>query len=75
MQIAGIMNTALTGMASETARAERAAQNIADPSAAPRDPAGDMPGLIAAGIGFRADAASFETGADLWAVLAAVRRD
>ncbi len=75
MQIAGIMNTALQGMASETARAERAARNIANPAAAQRDPAEDMLDLISAGIGFRANAASFETGADLWTVLATIKRD
>ena len=75
MQITGIMSTALTGMARETARAERAAQSIATPSAPQSDPAEDMLDLISAGIGFRANAASFETGADLWTVLATIKRD
>ena len=75
MQIAGILTTALQGMANATARAERAAQNIANPSAAQSDPAQDMLGLISAGNGFRANAASFEPGADLWTVLATIKRD
>ncbi len=73
MQIAGILNTALKGMATETARAERAAQTIANP--AEGDPAEAMLDLVSAGIGFRANAASFETGADLWTVLATIKRD
>ena len=73
MQIAGILNIALKGMATETARAERAAQTIANP--AEGDPAEAMLDLVSAGIGFRANAASFETGADLWTVLATIKRD
>ncbi|UDF31252.1 UNVERIFIED_ORG: hypothetical protein LHK14_07960 [Roseateles sp. XES5] len=74
MQIAGIMNTALQGMASETARAEKAARSLAGAAGA-RDPALDMMDLVAAEIGFRANAAVFETGADLWDILATIRRD
>lgn len=73
MQIAGILNIALKGMATETARAERAAQTIANP--AEGDPAEAMLDLVSAGIGFRANAASFETGADLWTILATIKRD
>ena len=75
MQIASILNIALNGMATETARAEKAAQSIANPSAQQGDPAEAMLDLITAGIGFRANAASFETGADLWTVLATIKRD
>ena len=75
MQIAGIMNTALRGMATETARAQTAARNIANPPSQASDPAKDMLDLVSAGIGFRANAASFETGADLWTVLATIKRD
>ena len=64
MQIAGIMNTALQGMASETARAEKAARSLAGADGA-RDPALDMMDLVTAEIGFRANAAVFEAGADL----------
>ncbi|MBN9052728.1 hypothetical protein JQ506_20935 [Shinella sp. PSBB067] len=75
MQIAGIMNTARQGMASETARVEKAAQSIANASPTAGPPAPDMLDLVSAGIGFRANAAAFETGADLWEVLATIRRD
>ena len=42
MQIAGILTTALKGMATETARAEKAAQSIANPSAHQGAPAEAM---------------------------------
>lgn len=74
MQISGIMNTALQGMNTETARAERAARNIAGASLA-GDPALDMLDIVSAEIGFHANAAVFETGADLWDVLATIKRD
>jgi hypothetical protein len=74
MQISGIMNTALQGMNTETARADRAARNIAGASPA-GDPALDMLDIVSAEIGFRANAAVFETGADLWDVLATIKRD
>ena len=74
MQIAGILHTALQGMASETARVEKAARSLAG-AAAERDPALDMMDLVTADIGFRANAAAFETGADLWEILATVKRD
>ncbi len=75
MQIAGIMNTALRGMAGETTRLDRAAQTIAEAPAGTADPAESMLDMISAGIGFRANAAVFETGADLWQVLATIKRD
>lgn len=75
MQIAGIMNTALQGMATETTRVEKVARNIAGGATAAGDPALDMLDLVSAEIGFRANAAVFETGADLWDVLATIKRD
>lgn len=72
MQINGIMNTARQGMATETARVGTAARNIASGTG---DPAMDMLDLVSAEIGFRANAAVFETGADLWEVLATIKRD
>lgn len=75
MQIAGIMNTALQGMASETARVEKAARSIADATPAAGDPMLNMLDMVSAEIGFRTNAAVFETGADLWEVLATIRRD
>ncbi|MGB3876253.1 hypothetical protein [Shinella zoogloeoides] len=69
------MNTALRGMAGETARLDRAAQTIAEAPAGADDPAESMLDMISAGIGFRANAAVFETGADLWQVLATIKRD
>ena len=75
MQIAGIMNTALQGMATETARVDRAARSIATGSPPDGDLATDLTDLVSAEIGFRANAAVFETGADLWEVLATIKRD
>jgi flagellar basal body rod protein FlgC len=72
MQITGIMNTARQGMATETARAGAAARNIAGGTS---DPAMNTLDLVSAEIGFRANAAVFETGADLWEVLATIKRD
>ena len=76
MYIAGIMNTAREGMATETARVERAARHLAgaaSPSA--DDPSQDMLDVVFAETGFRANATVFETGADLWEVLATIKRD
>ena len=75
MQIAGIMNTALQGMATQTARIDTVARNIAGAGAPTADPAMEMLDLVSAEIGFRANAAVFETGADLWDVLATIKRD
>ena len=75
MQISGIMNTALQGMNTEISRAEKAARSIAGGAATAGDPALDMLDLVSADIGFRANAAVFETGADLWEVLATIKRD
>ena len=75
MQIAGIMNTALQGMATETTRVDRVARSIAAGSPSEGDLSTDLMDLVSADIGFRANAAVFETGADLWEVLATVKRD
>ena len=75
MPLTGIRNTARQGMATETARAGAAARNIAAGPSSSGDPAMDMLDLVSAGIGFRANAAVFETGADLWEVLATIKRD
>lgn len=74
MQIAGILNTALQGMASETARAEKIARSIAGGASPTSDPAMDVLDLVSAETGFRANAAVFEAGADLWEVLATIKR-
>ncbi|WP_165219733.1 flagellar basal body protein [Affinirhizobium pseudoryzae] len=39
------------------------------------DPGGDMLALTEASIGFSANAAVFETGADIWQVLATIKRE
>ena len=75
MQIAGMMNTDLQGMATQTARIETVARNISGAGAPTADPAMEMLDLVSAEIGFRANAAVFETGADLWDVLATIKRD
>ena len=38
------------------------------------DPAAEMLTMIDAGLAFKANAAAFETGADLWQVLASIKR-
>jgi flagellar basal-body rod protein FlgC len=76
MHIAGIMNTAREGMTAETVRIERAARHIAGTaSPAAGDSGQDMLDVVFAETGFRANAAVFETGADLWEVLATIKRD
>ncbi|MCR6500617.1 hypothetical protein MUO32_16335 [Shinella sp. CPCC 101442] len=62
-------------MASETARAEKIARSITGGASPTSDPAMDMLDLISAETGFGANAAVFETGADLWEVLASIKRD
>ena len=75
MQISAIMNTARQGMATETARFDRAAHTLAGGAAEDGDLAAGMMDMVSAEIGFRANAAVFETGADLWAILATIKRD
>lgn len=75
MQISGIMNTARHGMATEAARLGQAARTVAGGTPTGGDPATDMMDIVSAEIGFRANAAVFETGADLWEVLATIKRD
>lgn len=62
-------------MASETARAEKITRSIASGASPTSDPAMDMLDLVSAETGFRANAAVFETGADLWEVLESIKRD
>jgi hypothetical protein len=73
MQITGIMNTARQGMATETARARE--RPHATLRAAPAIRRWICSIWFSAEIGFRANAAVFETGADLWEVLATIKRD
>lgn len=75
MQLSGILNTARQGMATETARFDRAARTLAGGASADGDLAAGMMDVVSAEIGFRANAAVFETGADLWEVLATIKRD
>ena len=75
MQLSGIMNTARQGMATETARFDRAARTLAGGASAEGDLAAGMMDVVSAEIGFRANAVVFETGADLWEVLATIKRD
>jgi len=75
MQISGIMNTARQGMATEAARVGQAARDVAGGTPTGGDLATDMMDIVSAEIGFRANAAVFETGADLWEILATIKRD
>ncbi|MCJ8054434.1 hypothetical protein GB928_009705 [Shinella curvata] len=75
MQLSGILNTARQGMATETARFDRAARTLAGGASGDGDLAAGMMDVVSAEIGLRANAAVFETGADLWEVLATIKRD
>lgn len=78
MTLSLTLNTAVRGMAGESARLAGAARAVADPAAAAAGGTTMEEALLTAidaGIGFRANAAVFETGADLWDLLATIKRD
>jgi flagellar basal-body rod protein FlgC len=50
-------------------------QGTASSSDGDVDLTGEMTDLIGASISFKANAAVFETGADMWAMLASIKRD
>lgn len=81
MGVSGIMNTALTGMQTQTKRISDAAAGITGirtDTPATENGTGieeDLFELASAGTGFRANAAVFETGAEIWDLLATIVRD
>ncbi len=89
MNISSIMNTASSGMRAQTNRFT--ANNVAnlntpgysriDPSTMttdegqPADLATEMTDMMQSAQGYKANAIVFETGADLWQLLATIKRD
>lgn len=91
MNISSIMNTASSGMRAQTNRFAATANNVAnlntpgysriDPSTMttdegqPSDLATEMTDMMQSAQGYKANAIVFETGADLWQLLATIKRD
>ncbi|OWK24591.1 flagellar basal body rod protein [Rhizobium yanglingense] len=91
MNVSSVMNTALSGMRTQTNKVSAIASNVAsistpgygriDLDRLPADegqsvdPATELTGLIQAEQSFKANAVVFETGADLWELLMSIKRD
>ncbi len=80
MSISAIMNIAVSGMQANTRSLSASAQNVASigtslPGTSDVDLGQEMLDAVEAEIGFKANAAVWETGADLWDVLASIKRD
>jgi flagellar basal-body rod protein FlgC len=78
MTITTMMNTAITGMRTQTSRLGEVADNIAnlDTPAYPNvDSLAEITDMMEARTAFEANAAVFEAGADLWDVIATMKRD
>jgi len=77
MTISAAMSTSVAGMQTQSQRLNTAANNIANASTPGYDvdPAGEMIDVMTAEQGFAANAAVFETGADMWDLLLTIKRD
>jgi flagellar basal-body rod protein FlgC len=78
MTIASMMNTAVSGMRTQTNRLAEVADNIANidtPGYSNVDPLAEITDMMQSRTAFEANAAVFEAGADLWDVIATMKRD
>ncbi len=77
MTISAAMSISVSGMQTQSQRLNTAAQNIANTSTPGYDvdPASEMIDVMTAEQGFAANAAVFETGADMWDLLMTIKRD
>ncbi|WP_416796822.1 flagellar basal body rod protein [Ciceribacter azotifigens] len=80
MGISAIMSIAVSGMQANTGSLAASARNVANvatslPDTSDVDLGQEMLDTIQAEIGFKANAAVFETGADMWDVLMSIKRD
>ena len=77
MTISAAMSISVSGMQTQSQRLNTAAQNIANTSTPGYDvdPASEMIDVMTAEQGFAANAALFETGADMWDLLMTIKRD
>ncbi|TNM62146.1 flagellar basal body protein [Aliirhizobium smilacinae] len=77
MTISAAMGISVAGMQTQSQRLNTAAHNIAN-STTPgyeSDTAQEMIDVLTAEQGFAANAAVFETGADMWDMLMTIKRD
>ncbi|HLP71234.1 MAG TPA: flagellar basal body rod protein [Rhizobium sp.] len=80
MGISAIMNIAVSGMNANTRSLTASARNVANvttslPATSDVDLGQEMLDTVQAEIGFKANAVVWETGADMWDVLASIKRD
>lgn len=77
MTISAAMNISVAGMQTQTQRLNTAANNIANTSTPGYDvdPAREIVDVLTAEQNFAANAAVFETGADMWDMLMTIKRD
>ena len=77
MTISAAMSISVAGMQTQSQRLDTAANNIANASTPGYDvdPASEMIDVMTAEQGFAANAAVFETGADMWDLLLTIKRD
>ncbi|GGF83822.1 hypothetical protein GCM10010924_08980 [Rhizobium wenxiniae] len=77
MTISAAMSISVAGMQTQSQRLNTAANNIANASTPGYDvdTAGEMIDVMTAEQGFAANAAVFETGADMWDLLLTIKRD
>lgn len=77
MTISAALSISVSGMQTQSQRLNTAAQNIANTSTPGYDvdPASEMIDVMTAEQGFAANAAVFETGADMWDMLMTIKRD
>ncbi|WP_087002480.1 flagellar basal body protein [Rhizobium sullae] len=91
MNVSSVMNTALSGMRTQTSKVGAIASNVAnistpgdsrvDPDTLTAnegqsvDPLMELTSLIQAEQSFKANAVVFEAGADMWELLMSIKRD
>lgn len=77
MTISAAMSISVAGMQTQSQRLNTAATNIANASTPGYDvdPASELIDVMTAEQGFSANAAVFETGANMWDLLLTIKRD
>lgn len=80
MGISAILNISMSGMQANTRSLTASAQNVANtmtsrPGASDVDLGQELLDATQSEIGFKANAAVWETGADMWDLLATIKRD
>ncbi|MCF3641952.1 hypothetical protein LXM94_18450 [Rhizobium sp. TRM95111] len=79
LSLTSVLKTAVEGMRLQSSRLAAVARDVAGPAGTSAvenaDPLQALTTMLDAETGFKANAAAFETGADLWDVLLSVKRD